>query len=254
MATLTELSIKDHQGLKIAPNAHIQFAAKQHVLNISAAEIANAATCFPIFVSRNNTTGSWVFSAMTSFELGQNLYVQDQHWTPIFNPMSMRTYPLFLMPSEKKEKTFTVGFNEESDALSTTDGTDLFQQDGKATEHLADVTQMLNDELNKLKQSYEFGNVIEKLGLLKEVDLKVQYQDGTTNVIKGLHTINEDVLQAMDGEKLMQLNKVGYLTPIHALLVSLFQLNVLVNKNNALDYKPKVTAVKMEVSKEATHS
>jgi hypothetical protein len=252
MPKLTELTSKKHKDLKIAPQAHIKHAAKQHVVQLSAAEIANAATCFPVFVTRNNVNGGWVVSAMTSFELDQNLYVNDDSWSVAFNPASLRTYPLYLMQSPDNEKSFTVGFNEESDAFSTTDGIDLFQADGSATEHLTDVTRMLETELTNVKQTFEFGNVLDKLGLLKEIDLKVQYQDGTTNVIKGLHTINEDTLQTIDAEKLAQLNKIGYLTPIHALLISIFQLNVLVNKHNANDGKMKVKAVKMEVSKDPT--
>lgn len=254
MAKLTELTSKLHKDLKIAPSAHMEYAARQHVMQVSAVEIANAASCFPIFITRNNQNGNWAFSAMTSFELEQNLFVQNHTWTPVFHPASLRTYPLYLMQSENKENSFTVGFNAQSDAFSRTEGIPLFQEDGKATEHLTEVTRTLENELSNIQQTYEFGKVLEQLGLLKELDLKVQYQDGTINVIKGLHTINEDVLQAMDAEKLMQLNKVGYLTPIHALLISLYQLNVLVNKNNAIGTKPRVAAVKMEVSKEVTHA
>jgi hypothetical protein len=197
MATRTELSSKQHTGLKIAPNAQIKHAAKLHMMTLSASEIANASTCFPVFASRNKTSDSWVFSSMTSFELEQNLYVQNTQWTPFFYPMSLRTYPLFLMQSDKDENTYTVGFDAQSDALSMIEGIDLFQENGKATEYLTDITQMLNITTGKLKQSYEFGNVLEQLGLFKEIDLNVQYEDGTVNLIKGLYTINEDVLQTL---------------------------------------------------------
>lgn len=254
MAVLTELSSKLHQNLKIAPNAQIKHAAKLHVIQITAVEIANAATSFPIFITRNKVNASWAFSAMTSFELEQNLYVQDNIWASIFHPTSLRTFPLYLMQSPNKEKSYTVGFNEQSDAFSTIEGLPLFHDDGKASEYLMEVTHLLDTELNNLKQSFEFGNALESLGLLKELDLKVQYADGTINVIKGLHTIDEDALKELDGDKLKQLSSVGYLTPIHALLVSLFQLNMLVTKNNAIDNKPKVASVKMEVCADVTNN
>lgn len=254
MATLTQLSSKKFGQLKIAPNAHINNASKRHVINLSAIEISNAATCFPLFITRNTTNGGWAFSAMTSFEPGQNLYIKDNKWTPVFNPASLRTYPLFLMQSTDNSESYTIGFDQQSDDFSDTDGIDLFNDDGSATQHLSDITRMLDSELTNIKQTYDFGNTLEQHGLLKELDLKVIYKDGTNNVIKGLHTIDEDALQALDSETLSQLNKSGYLTPIHALLVSLYQLNVLLDKNNALASKPPISEVKMEVSKEFTHS
>lgn len=254
MATLTELSSKQHKQLKVAPNAPINYAAKQHVLNLAAVELANAASSFPVFITRNTINGGWAFSAMTSFELNENLFIQNDKWEAVYQPVSMRTYPLYLMQAPTDEKQYTIGFNEQSDAFSNTQGAPLFDETGAATPHLSEVTKLLETELTNLRSSYEFGQTLEQLNLLKEIDVQVQYADGTNNTIKGLNTINEDVLNTLDGDKLEQLNKAGYLTPIHALLISLFHLNTLINKNNSIATKSTISAVKMEVSKEFTHN
>jgi hypothetical protein len=249
MATFTELSSKAHKNLKVAPNAQINFAAKQHMINLNVAELAAAASSMPIFVSRTNGTGSWAFAAMTSFELEVNLFVENETWTPVFNPTSLRTHPLQLMPSKTEEKTFTVGFNAQTKSLTEEEGTALFNDDGKGTDYLGEVTKILETELQYRKQTYEFGQVLENMNLLKAIDLKVQYKNGTTNIIQGLHTINEEAFQALSGENLAQLNSVGYLTPIHAMPMSIFQLNVLVNKHNAIASKEPIASVKIEPSK-----
>lgn len=254
MAKLTELTPSEHKDLKIAPNAPMEFAARQHVLSLSAVELAHAATSFPVFATRNNVNGNWAFSAMTSFELEQNLFVEEGSYKAVYQPTCLRTYPLFLMQSPKGENQFTIGFDEEGGAVTREQGASFFTEDGKATDHLSEVTKMLEGELNNMRLTHEFAQSIEKLNLFKALDLKIQYEDGTVNTIKGLNTIDEDVFKTLSGEQLASLNEQGYLTPIHGLLISIFQMNTLITKNNALANKANVVNVKMEVSKEFTHA
>ena len=253
MPLLTELTSAQHVNLKVKPEAVIEYAKKQHVLNLSATELAHAATCFPTFVTRNNHDGDWAFSAMTSFETGHNLFVQGNQWQTVFQPSSMRTYPLYLMQKTDRSNSFCIGFDAESDAFSEKQGKQLFESSGKASEHLSMVTQLLEDQLKEIKATYAFAQKLEMLGLLKAVDLQVIYQDGQTNLIKGLHTINEDVLGTLSSESLSELNEAGYLMPIHAMLMSILQINVLINKHNMTTDGIKVVNVKMEVSKAFSH-
>jgi hypothetical protein len=249
MTTLTELSSTAHGNLKIVPNAIMDFISKQHVLSLMAVEIGSAAACFPVFVARSSKKGTLSFSAMTSFDMGENLFVVKRNWEGVFLPSCLRTYPLVLMQSPKDPKQFTVGFDEKSDAVSTSQGSVLFDAEGKASPLLSDVTKLLETELGNVRQNYELGKTLENLNLLKQVNINVQYHDGSTNVIKGLQTINQEVLGSLKAQQLEQLNKAGYLTPIYGLIISLYQLNALMTKNNAIAGKAKVASIKMsEVS------
>ena len=252
MATLTELKSADHPNLHIAPNAMIDIASKQHMLNVQAIELANAATCFPVFISRNTTNGRLGISALTSLHAGENLFIRNQQWEPVFQPLSVRSLPLYLMQKAEDPTQFTVGFDAQSEHFSTTEGTPLFSEDGQATETLKDKSKVLETELMQYRQSFAFLKAMEELDLLKQVDLQVQFQSGHVNVVQGLYTINEDRLQTMEAEQFEKLRTSGYLMPIHALLMSLFQVNVLVSRHNAAGDKEPITAVKIEVSKNLT--
>lgn len=253
MARLTELSNQQHKDLCIVPNAAVNYAAKQHVMNLQASELAHAATCFPVFISRNSRNGQLSLSALASFVTGRNLFLQNASWQPVFKPSSLLTYPLYLMQSPKTEQSFTIGFDAESEDLADGNGTPLFTEDGKATAELMEMTKLLNNELTSMQQSMAFLKTLDELNLLKSVDLQVQYQVGQTEVIRGLYTINEERLQTLDVEQLDSLRKAGYLMPIHALLISLLQINMLINKHNATDDLPSISTVKIEVSKELTN-
>lgn len=253
MPSLTELTSAKHQQLKVNPQTVIDHARKQHVLHLSASEIANAASCFPIFISRNNQNGDWAFSAMTSLTLNQNLFVQGNAWQSVFQPVTMRTYPLYLMQKPDGSDSYCVGFDESSNAFSYDHGKSLFESDGQASAHLSMVTQLLETQLKDIQQTYLFAQKLEELSLLKEMDLKIVRADGQVDTIKGLHTIDEDKLRTLDAQLLAELNTLGYLIPIHAMLLSIYQLNVLINKHNVFNENQQITNVKMEVSKEFAH-
>ncbi|MFC3121340.1 SapC family protein [Agaribacter flavus] len=254
MAKLTELKSKDHQDLKLSEDAMIKHAASQHVCNLQAHEVANAATCFPVFMTRSSTAGQIVLSAMMSFTVKENLFVQDKTWQSVFQPTSFRTYPLFLMQSPENEKQCTIGFDESSSDLSNETGLPLFTSEGKASPLLSEKTQLLEAELGHMRQTYEFTEALNKLDLLKAVDLQVHYQSGEVAVIKGLITVDEDKIQSIDNQALDELRKKGYLAPMYAMLISLFQVNVLITKHNQLTSHNKIKTVKIEVSKDTTAS
>ncbi len=254
MPTLTELKSAAHSNLKIAPNATTDITSRQHMLSVQAAELANAATCFPVLISRNSQNGRLSISALTSFTAGQNLFVSETGWEPVFQPISVQTLPLYLMQLPSDPNQFTVGFDAQSGHLSEQSGTALFDAEGKATATLTEKSKLLETELNHYRQTFAFLNALEEHGLLKPIDIQVQFQDGHTNVIQGLYTINEDSLQTMDISALDGLRSQGYLMPIHALLMSLYQVNVLVNRHNARQPELPIKAVKIEVSKNLTNN
>lgn len=253
MARLTELSNQHHKTMCIAPKAAVRYAAKQHVMNLQASELAHASTCFPVFVSRNTRNGQLSLSALASFVSNRNLFLHNDLWQPVFKPSSLLTYPLYLMQSPTNEQSFTIGFDADSGDITEESGTALFSDDGKATAELMEITKLLNAELTNTQQSMAFLKAMDELDLLKSVDLQVQYQIGQTEVIRGLYTIDEERFQTLSIEQLDQLRKMGYLMPIHALLISLLQVNMLINKHNATEDLPSISAVKIEVSKDLTN-
>lgn len=254
MATLTELTSAQHKDLQIMPSAVMQQISKQHMLNVHATEVANAATCFPVFISRNTTNGRLSISALTNVVAGHNLFVSNGQWDPVFQPNGLQTLPLYLMQKPDDPNQFTVGFDSSSDCFGTSGGEPLFNDEGKATNVLMEKSKLLENELTLVRQTHAFLRVLEQHNLLKSVDLQVQYDNDRVNIIQGLYTINEDQLQTMNTEQFDELRKAGYLMPIHALLMSLYQVNVLVNRFNAQSLTEKITAVKIEVSKNLTNN
>lgn len=253
MAELIELSSKKHCNVKVNTNAGLDFVSALHVMNVRVPEVGMAVSSFPIFFTRNAHNGDWGLSAISSFNSGLNLFVENKQWTATYQPSCMRTYPLYLMQAEQGENNYTIGIDESNAVFSTDEGNALFDNESKATPYLHQMTKLLEADIKNDIQTYEFAKTLESLNLFKTIDLVISYHDETAQTLKGLHTIDEDKLQALSAEQLFELNQKGYLSPIHAILVSIFQLNLLVQKNNARSDLLAIKNIKLELSR-ANHT
>ena len=250
MSTLVELSNTVHKDLKLKENSLAQFAASQQIMRLRVPEVGKAATNFPLFFSRNQQDGSWVLSALSSFEPMQNLFVEEGHWNAIYQPISLQTFPFYLMQSPKVENSYTIGILENSEAFSTETGEAIFDSAGRASLYLTKAKNLLEASIKQDIDTYRFTQEVEALGLVKTIDLQLVFEDGNTQNIAGLCTIDEDKLQSLPAEKMNALNDSGYLIAIHAMLLSIYQLNLLLRKHNERNTQNKITQLKIEVAKD----
>ena len=251
MTQLVELNKETHANLKVRTNSALRVAQSQHAINLRVIELSKAACNFPLFFTRVDETGDWALSAMTSYEPGTNLFVQENSWQATYYPSTMQTFPIFLMQKEGEEKNYTLGIEEENPAFSETEGEALFDEKGNATIYLSQVKAILEANISDIVHSFQFLNEIKKYDLFKAMDVKVHYVDGMINVLKGLHTIDEEKLRDLPKEDFLSLHEKGYLPPIYSMLSSLYQLNALIRKHNDVEHSVKITQVKMEVAKDS---
>lgn len=250
MSELVELSHSKHKGLRVQANCSLTVAATQQIIRLRAVEVGRAAANFPVFFTRGSQDGVLVLSALTSFENGHNMFVHNGQWQGTYQPSAMLTYPFFLMQSPADAKSYTIGIDENNPAFSKEHGELLFEENGKASMQLSRAKVLLEADIQNDLHTFQFGKELEQLGLLKSIDLVVQYQDGTNQSITGLITINEDKLNALSAEQLHGLNQQGYLVQIHAMLISIYQLNLIIQKQNSRSDLPKVAQLKIEVAKD----
>lgn len=250
MAELTELDGTRHQHTKVVEHCAMEFAATQHVINLRVVEVSKAVSSFPVFFTRNTATGQWGLSALGAFEPGHNLFVQNNHWQALYTPTGIQTYPLFLMQSPREDNQYTIGIDEQSQAFSQEHGQTLFDGQNKASLYLGQIKTLLAADIKNDIHTRQFSEKLQSLKLIKRIDVLVHYADKQVKTLKGLHTIDESVLQALTAEQLSTLHSLGYLAPIHAMLISIHQLNGLIQKHNAITGNTNVTQVKLHNSRD----
>ncbi|MFT6328300.1 MAG: hypothetical protein ACJAYN_000219 [Bermanella sp.] len=252
--TLVELNNKAHKDLKIKNNAVIDHIAKLHLITLRATELGQAATCFPIFATRNTHNGFWTFSAMTSFAPNENLYVKNDKFGVIYRPTSVQTFPFYLMKAPVEENAYTIGILEKNSCFSKTTGESLFDEKNNPTEGAKRRVQLLEADVQKDIQTVQFSKTLEELDLFKPLDMNVQLLDGNSKNIRGLHTIDEERLKSLSSQELDSLHKQGYLMPIHAMLISIIQVNKLILLNNEKVERAQIIEVKMTPAKDVAVS
>lgn len=250
MPELTPLSNEKHRDLCVVDNAINIFAAKQHVIRVQATEVGKAVADFPVMFNRNPHTGNWAISAVTSIEADGNLFVKDGEWTAAYRPISLESHPLYLLNAPGTKEGYAVGIFEEGDDFSRESGERLFDDEGKPSDYLSKMTTLLEDGIEEEVRSQTFIKTLDDLGLLRAIDIHVYYQDETVKTITGLMVVDEDKLKDLTAEQLADFNQKGYLVPMHATLVSVFQLNALVRRHNEAGLQP-VDQVKISVTRDA---
>lgn len=249
MSTLVELSNTQHNDLKLKVQFLAEFASTQQIMRLRAVEVGKAVTSFPVFFTRDSYDGSWVLSALCSFERAHNLFVEKNQWSAIYQPTILQTYPFFLMQSPREARGYTTGIDENSDAFSREAGLAVFEQSGAASLHLSKSKALLEADIKHDFDTVKFANQVEELGLCKAIDLVVCFADGATQTLSGLYTIDEDKLQELSASMLSELNKNGHLLAIHSILLSIYQLNLLLRKHNQQHNVKKISQLKIEVAK-----
>ena len=99
-------------------------------------------------------------------------------------------------------------------------------------------------------QSHQFCQKLDAMNLIRSIDLIVQFDDDTMQTVQGLSSINEDQLQSLSEEHLYELHKLGYLIPIHSMLISIYQLNEVIRRNNTREGMENIKNIKIEVARD----
>lgn len=232
MTTLVELNPNDHKDLKVAANVIGKLASQMQIVNVTAQEIPQACSEFPVFFTRNSQTGEWGASILISLLQNTSPMLKNEEWQGLYTPNFLRTYPLFPMRREDSN-TYTLGIDPKNPYLSADEGEALYSPDGKETAFLDGIRRMVDADIKSGYQTYLMTKELAEQELFKGINLVLQFKDGTRQNLHGLYTINEEAFQKLSAQKLEEYHQKGYLVVIHAALTSMYQLNRLVRLQQA---------------------
>lgn len=233
MTTYEVLDASKHKSIKIHKNAGVEFAKTQHLISVRVTEVDKAISSFPVFFFRNHQTGKLSIAVMTSFKPSNNLFVKDNEWDACYMPSTIATHPFYVTSDDNSDSGYALTINTQSPLVNTEEGNVLFGENGKASSYLNQVKSKIDAELKNEMVTREFLQTIDDLNLTMPIDLEMEFADGTSETISGLHTVAEEKLRLLEDELLCKLNKQGYLIPLHGALMSLFQVNGLIKRNNS---------------------
>jgi SapC len=222
------LNRESHRGKKIAPSTSFAFAKKANSLYMAGVEFTDACKEYPIVFTRVSTD-KIVPVAMLGLREGENLFVgADGQWRASYVPAFVRRYPFVL--SELPGQQMGVCIDEGYAGLNEQHGELLFDSKGNNTPFLQGALDFLNRYQVEYLRTDRFCQRLKDMGLLMEMNAKADLFDGSSFMINGLMVVDERKLLQLSDAQALEVFKSGELSWIYAHLVSLSNLNRLVDK------------------------
>ncbi|NTW52070.1 MAG: SapC family protein [Chlorobiaceae bacterium] len=223
------LNSERHSDFTISPSPKgYHFAADLLTVMIVASEFYDAGRQFPIIftISPENVVQPVV---LLGFEEGENLFVDDEgKWTGRYIPAYLRRYP-FITTDESEDGQAIVCFDESFDGFNLEGGIPLFEN-REPTAKTIEIQGFLQGYLVQLKQTREFGSILLEKDLFREISAQANLVDGRTYGLNGMHVVDEQKLAELSEADVNELFKAGLLPLVYAHLLSLRNLQELVER------------------------
>lgn len=212
-----------HKDLHVNHSSNFNHTKDSHIAAASLREYAQIASCMPIIFIKDPQSQIIHSVAMLGIDQGVNLFLTDSKWTGHVVPLNIQRYPFDVRPDGDKLGVFI----DENSSLVGKEGQPLFTDEGPSP-YLENRQKLLSELANSEMATRDFIKKIEELGLFDSVIIRAQYANGQQRNINGMQTISEKRLQDLDSATIEDLHKTGYLGAIYAVMLSLGQLNRLV--------------------------
>ncbi|MDC0603016.1 SapC family protein [Aliiglaciecola sp.] len=232
MSKLVALNPLRHRQLKVDTQKAEEYGADLHMIPVVVNEFAKLVAQFPILFTKNADTGQFSCVALTGFEEGENLFWNDAQFDSVYIPLTVRRQPFFVSQDEQAEQDYVMCINEQSRCVSKTQGQSLFDENGQATDYLAQAQNCLSQLVAGEQQTHDYIHTLSELNVLVPLSLEFTFVDGQSRKIQGLYSIDEDKIKQLSGDTLESLNQSGVLQLIYTQLASLAHIYVLLNQKN----------------------
>jgi len=216
-----------HHGKKVRGTAGFEYASQFHIAYVTMHEFARAAAIYPIVFLEDKPSGAFRSVVLMGLENGENLFIGSKGaWSASYIPAMIRRYPFALSKGEQ-EGRFVVCVDEASSLLSDTEGSPLFEKDGKPSQVIENVKRYLSELQQMDHMTLEFSQFLRDHNLLSALDMRVNTSDQVKN-ITGCFVISEERMNELPDEVFRTLREKRYLPAMYAHLISLPQIERLV--------------------------
>lgn len=228
---IAAITPETHKNVKVRSDASVSFAEKLHIIPIVVNEFADAAANFPIVFVKDEKSDRFRVCAMMGLEVEKNLFYQGGNWAGTHVPMNIGRQPFAFAPLGDGQ-SMGAAIDMNSDLVSETEGTALFDNEGNQTEYFQRANAFLAQLFEGEVATQRFSDAIKKHDLLRDFRLIMEDETGTKAELVGLQTISAEQLQALSDEAITEMQKEGFLAAAHIAIQSMAQIKRLVKMNN----------------------
>jgi hypothetical protein len=225
------LNNRDHRDLRVITTRGAGYGDDVMCTPTFPAEFRNVQAHYPIVFAKNRD-GTFTPLALFGFREKQNLFLTPAGWDAPYLPMMIERQP-FLIGSSDTGKV--VHIDLDSPRVSRTAGEPLFQEHGGNSDFLERAGSILAAIDEGLASIPPFTTALVELHLLESFALDIEFRDGAQHRFAGFHAVQEERLNALDGEALGKLHQRGYLQAIYMVIASFANFRGLIERAGKLN-------------------
>jgi hypothetical protein len=163
---------------------------------------------------------------LLGFQEGENLYLDAGRWNANYLPGIIARGPFLIGFQEQQvdgalRKEPVIHVDLDHPRVSRTEGQPVFLPRGGNTPYLNHIATVLRGIHAGLELGRAMFAAYTELDLIEPIKLEVSVSDSEKYDLQGLHTINQEKLQALEGESLLRLHRSGFLQGAYLILASL---------------------------------
>jgi hypothetical protein len=223
------LNQRDHGEMSLKRTSDFGFARETNAVPLVGSEFLAASEEYPIVFTKTNE--GIVPSVILGVRDRQNAFVTAEgSWDARYVPAFIRRYP-FVFGTDEKAETFTLMIDESYPGLNKAgEGEKLFDAEGKLTEFANQTVEFLKEFQALFVRTREFGDHLEKLGLLDPVEVKTPLPNDPDRKVNGFLVVNRDKLKALKGDVLESMMKSEELELVFMHMLSLRNIGHVVER------------------------
>lgn len=222
------LNQEAHADMTVSPSPNgYWFAAVAQSIILATVEFFDACRQYPIIFTRT-VDGRILPLTLLGLEQNENLFVAaDGAWLGQYIPAYIRRYPF--ITTDGADGQTVVCFEEQFDGFNQEGGMPLFEN-GEPSIKLKEIQAFLHDYNMQMQQTEQFGAMLAQAGLLRPFDLQARLEDGSSYAVNGMLVVDEQLLTQLPDIDIVKLFRSGAMALIHAHLLSLRNVNALIER------------------------
>jgi hypothetical protein len=239
--------LERHRHKKVRNTTQFDYAAGFHIAYVTVHEFARAAATYPIVFLEDKPNDGFRPVVLLGLQPGENLFLgADGAWNASYIPAMIRRYP-FALSKGTEENRFVVCVDEASTLLSDTEGAPMFDEKGEPTQVIENVKRYLSELQQMDMLTQQFSRFLLSNNLLTPLNMRVNATAQARN-ITGCYVINEERLNAFSDALFLEVRAKGFLPAMYAHLMSLPQIERLVQLSKAKTGAAAATATAAEAA------
>ena len=221
---LVVLDKKAHSNLKVNPMRDLNFAKGSAFIPLLANEVTLLGDTFPIVFTAEANPLLVVLVSLGGDSLAIN---HEGKWITNYVPSFIRKYPFAIASTEGNPNQKVILIDEESDLVSTTEGSELFLEDGNQSDILKNAINFLTNHENQTIITKNVAKAISDSGILEDREIAVGEGEERQILVNGFKVVDREKLNSLSDDILADWVRKGIITLIDTHIKSLNNINKL---------------------------